>query len=150
MLNETFSVNFQTLWSHALSLHQLPLSSWFKRKTLAFQFLSFLLHCMRKYEFLVTVATVTRQALYQMSQQVLDQNSDISNWDENCCHGLMIAANDNPPTYILLENLKFCPKNQFSEKMTKLWIWIFLPKINDLLRFLYIDFLLDFEFSRLK
>ena len=41
-------------------------------------------------------------------------------------------------------------KNQFLEKMTKLWIWIYVPKINDLLWFLYIDILLDFEFSRQK
>ena len=141
MLNETFSVNFQTLWSHALSLHQLPLSSWFKRKTLAFQFLSFLLHCMRKYEFLVTVATVTRQALYQMSQQVLDQNSDISNWDKNCCKW--------QPAYVhTVRKSKILSKKWIVRKMTKLWIWIFLPKINNLLRFLYIDFLVEFEFSR--
>ena len=50
-----------------------------------------------------------------------------------------------PPFFTLSENLKFCPKNQFSEKMKK--IWIFVPKINDLWWFLYIDFLLDFEFS---
>ena len=30
----------------------------------------------------------------------------------------------------LLENLKLCPKIQFSEKITKLWIWNFVPKIN--------------------
>ena len=50
----------------------------------------------------------------------------------------------------LLENLKFCLKNRFSEKMTKLRIWIFVPKINNLLSFLCIDFLLDFQFSRQK
>ena len=43
-------------------------------------------------------------------------------------------------------------KNQFLEKMTKLLIWIYVPKlkINDLLWFLYIDILLDFKFSRQK
>ena len=35
--------------------------------------------------------------------------------------------------------------------MTKLWIWIFLPKINDLWWVSYLHwFLLDFEFSRVK
>ena len=31
--------------------------------------------------------------------------------------------------------LKLCPKNHFSEKMTKLWFRIFVPKMNDLLWF---------------
>ena len=35
--------------------------------------------------------------------------------------------------HTLLENLKMCPKIQFLEKWTKLWIWIFLPKITDLI-----------------
>ena len=39
----------------------------------------------------------------------------------------------------LLENFKFCPKINFQKKMTKLWIWIFLPKINTLFWSLYID-----------
>ena len=50
----------------------------------------------------------------------------------------------------LLENLKLCPKIQFSGKMTKLSIWIFALKISELLRLLNIDFLSYFEFSRQK
>ena len=32
--------------------------------------------------------------------------------------------------YTLLENLKLSPKTQFSWKITKLWNWIFVPKIE--------------------
>ena len=52
--------------------------------------------------------------------------------------------------HTLSENHILCPKIHFLAKMTKLWIWIFVPKINDFMWFLYIDFLLDFEFSRQK
>ena len=31
--------------------------------------------------------------------------------------------------HTLLKNLKLCPKIWFSEKMKKLWIWIFVPKL---------------------
>ena len=40
----------------------------------------------------------------------------------------------------LLEKLKLCPKIEFSEKLTKLWIWIFVPKINQLLWLWNVDY----------
>jgi len=50
----------------------------------------------------------------------------------------------------LLENLKFCPKISVSRKNDKIVNLNFFAKNNDLLGFLYIDFRLDFEFSRLQ
>ena len=47
----------------------------------------------------------------------------------------------------LLENLKLCPKVQ---KITKLWIWIFVPKSNEFIVIIKHWFLLEFEFSRQK
>ena len=44
------------------------------------------------------------------------------------------------------EKSQIVSKKQFSEKMIKLWIWIFVPKVKDLLWF----YRLDFEFSRQK
>ena len=43
-----------------------------------------------------------------------------------------------------------CVQKSIFKKVTKLRIWIFAPKINELLSFWYIVILLDFEFSRQK
>ena len=62
-------------------------------------------------------------------------------WPYDCCKW--------QPAYVhTVRKSKILSKKWIVRKMTKLWIWIFLPKINNLLRFLYIDFLLEFEFSR--
>ena len=50
----------------------------------------------------------------------------------------------------LLEHPKLCPKIQFSEKWTKLWIWIFVPKMNKLLWFWCIYFCQNFNFHAIK
>ena len=41
-------------------------------------------------------------------------------------------------------------KNSIFRKITKLWIWIFVPKMNDFLVIMIRWFLLEFEFSRQK
>ena len=48
--------------------------------------------------------------------------------------------------YTLLENLKLCPKIQFSE----LWIWIFELKSNNFWKYLNAEFTKKFELSRQK
>ena len=60
----------------------------------------------------------------------------------------------------LSKNRKLCPKIQFSEKTTKWWIWIFMPKMNDLLYLNFhakngqnstiLKFFLKFEFLDIK